>query len=132
MPKSKNQSKKQSKKTPPPHPCGCEGKCVGHKVTAEEMPKKVFISAEPLGYPEVIVETSNKSVVENVKIMMADKEGAKANFMGTWKATRDLNIPELYAEQGERWANFNADVVLFAVARFVLFGKHIPLVAQKA
>ena len=92
----------------------------------------VFVSAEPLGYKDVIVETPNEDVVSGVERMMADKEAAKACFVGAWKATRDLNIPEMFAEKGEKWENFCDDVVLFAVARFVLFGKHIPLVAQKA
>lgn len=125
-------SKAKKSKTPPSYPCGCKKKCKGHKVTPEEVTEMVCVSAEPLGYGDVIVETHNDDVVFGVERMTANKELAKACFVGAWKATRDLNIPELYAEQGEKWKTFCDDVVLFAVARFVLFGKHIPLVAQKA
>ena len=96
---------------------------------SDDAPNVVFVSAEPLGYSNVVVETTNARILELIHTFQDDFAGAKANYVGTWRATRGLDMDKVFKKKkGKVFNNFCADVVLFAVARFILFGKYIPIV----
>ena len=102
----------------------------GQRIHSSKAPKWVHISGEGLGYPEVAVRVENAKVVRHVERMTADKDAAKACFTGAWRSTRDLDVHELARVRDERWDNLCDDIVLFAAAKYVLFGTEIPIAVE--
>ena len=84
----------------------------------------VTINCEEFGYPQCAVQTPNSQMVEMIK---TSKKEAKKMYPKVKNAIRGLDIDKIYAEQGQAWDDFCADIAICAALEFVLFKKLIPL-----
>jgi hypothetical protein len=78
---------------------------------------------------EVAVTTSNKSILKCFGEMTLDE--AKHVFVATWMSMvntlEKATVDEMYEEKGEAWQNLCDDIVLFYVARSIVFKNPIPI-----
>ena len=94
------------------------------------MPNTVYILGDDALHPDVLVKTTHeeiKGVIESY-----EKDGlARCHFPQIWANIKKVNTDELWATgSSKQLANFNNDILLFYVCRYVLFKKPIPLVEK--
>lgn len=88
--------------------------------------KTLYVSGHDAGFPDLVVKTDEKTL----RILLAQKGGAKEVFGSVWRAIKNIKIDEVYQAGGQDWKNFCDDIVIFLCCRQILFGTPIPVCAN--
>jgi hypothetical protein len=95
----------------------------------EDIPEILYITAEDIGFKDVIVQTTKKEI--DVLINRAYTRGKDKCidiFKSIWNNIKNVDVDKIYHEGGINWNNFMNDIVLFYVYRFIVLNKPMPSV----
>jgi hypothetical protein len=88
--------------------------------------KTIYISGKDVFLPSVIVKTTFKVFVKQIKT--TTKGEATHIFPLVWNNIKNVDVDKLYREQGEDWGNLMDDIVIYYVCRFILFKTPAPVI----
>lgn len=92
---------------------------------ARDDDEKILVDGNEMGHDDCAVLTTHGRIKELLATLT--KEQARAVFIGAYNEWRGVDTDALHAAGGEPWNNFTHDIVLFYVARHLLFGRRIPV-----
>lgn len=93
----------------------------------DKMPTTVYVSGCEATHDNLLVKTTHEEI-ENLVEEYTKNGEARDHFPKIWANIKNIDTDKLWADgTKQQLADFNNDIVLFYVCRFVLFKKSIPL-----
>jgi hypothetical protein len=92
------------------------------------VPMQIIISGDDCGHPDVALATTTTCIEKTGDYLKLQHIKPAAVFASVWKAIKAANSDDLYRRGGRAWKDFMDDIVIFYVARQMLFNKPIPIV----
>jgi len=92
------------------------------------VPMQIILSGTECGHPDVAVATTTTKMAETFDWLIDKPDKPAFVFACAWKAIKAANSDDLYRRGGRAWNDFMDDIVIFYVARQLLFNKPVPIV----
>lgn len=92
------------------------------------VPMQIILSGAECGHPDVAVATTTTKISKTFDWLSDKPDKPAVVFASAWKAIKAVNADELYRRGGRAWQDLMDDIVIFYVARQMLFNKPVPVV----
>jgi hypothetical protein len=95
----------------------------------------LIVNCADVGFPDMFIRTTDEEVQMTLHLLKNDKQQAKtvmvAALIHLTHIKRTGTLDHIYTDTNRKtWQDFCDDIVVFYIARYVLYGKQIPLVSQ--